>query len=151
MPLYMETTQVEAAKTVNEIQELLARRGASSIMVDYANGQPVSVAFRLKVEEQQIPFRLPCRFEAVERILRRLGKKPRKRDDYESWARRVAWRQILYWVKAQVALIETGMVKTQEVFLPYAIVENQTLYDAIASRKFLALPAPKAAEADAAS
>src|SRR6266478_5746936 len=34
-------------------------------------------------------------------------------------AYRVAWRNILDWVQAQMALLEIGMAKIEEVFLPY--------------------------------
>ena len=34
-------------------------------------------------------------------------------------AYRVAWRNILDWVQAQMALLEIGMAKMEEVFLPY--------------------------------
>jgi hypothetical protein len=47
----------------------------------------------------------------------------------------VAWRQILRWVEAQLALIDTGMVQPQEVFLSYAIVNqgegDQSMYEAV--------------------
>jgi hypothetical protein len=64
-------------------------------------------------------------------------------------ARRIAWRQVLRWVEAQLALIETGMVKTQEVFLPYAMVgqngKRRTMFEVLEEKQFLAIsgPAPK--------
>lgn len=77
-------------------------------------------------------------------ILKRTRKKRRfSADDWHEWSRRVAWRQILRWVEAQLALIETGMAKAQEVFLPYAIVGNQSMYQMVEERQFLALPAPQ--------
>jgi hypothetical protein len=36
-------------------------------------------------------------------------------------AYRVAWRNILDWVQAQMALLEIGMVEMEEVFLPYML------------------------------
>jgi hypothetical protein len=101
----------------------------------------VGLAFRFNVDGQLIPFRLPCRWRAVEKLLR-AKRRPRKGDTYDAWARRVAWRQILRWVEAQIAMIETGMVKLEEVFLPYAMVQNRTFYDIVAEKHFLALPAP---------
>lgn len=61
-------------------------------------------------------------------------------------ARRVAWRQLYRWVQAQVALIQTGMVKTQEVFMPYLRTSTgQTVYELAEQRGFkLMLPAPEA-------
>lgn len=148
MTLFMQTTTVADTKTVAEIQTLLARQGATSILLDYQAGQVEALAFRLLVDGAHVPFRLPCRWKAVETLLRRSHKRPLRSDTWESWARRVAWRQVLRWVQAQLALIETGMVKPQEVFLPYAVVGDQTLYEMVERQKFLALPAPRS---DAAS
>lgn len=149
----METTQVPDTKTVGEIQALLARRGATSVMVEYEGGNVVGVAFRLNVKGQDVGFRLPCRWAAVETQLRRSGRRPKK-DGYQAWARRVAWRQILRWVEAQLALVETGMVQAHEVFLPYAIVRGQNgspdqSVFGMMEQHFLALPAPKKEEANA--
>ncbi|MDD4980682.1 MAG: hypothetical protein PHC54_05390 [Candidatus Omnitrophica bacterium] len=56
-------------------------------------------------------------------------------------AKRVAWRQILRWVEAQMALVETNMVKIQEVFMPYIqmTISGQTLYEKIEQKGFIAL------------
>ena len=135
----METTQVLDTKTVAEIQTLLAQK-ASSVMVEYAEGKVESVSFRVQVEGQAIPFRLPCRWKTVEAALRRSGKRPKGKDTYEQWARRVAWRQIKRWVEAQLAIVETGMVSPQEVFLPYMLTGGgQTMFELVAERQFLAL------------
>lgn len=144
MALFMESTEVPDTKTVAEIQDLLARRGASSVMVEYENGQVESLMFQFTVNEQSIPFRLPCRHESVTNILTRHGKKVRKNDTMDRMSRRIAWRQILRWVQAQLALIETGMVNAQEVFLPYAIVRTDgvecSMHEMIEKRGYLALP-----------
>ena len=59
------------SKAVTEIQKLLSRKGAMSVMVEYGPGGSVnSMSFQLKIDEQRVPFRLPCRWEAVEKILR---------------------------------------------------------------------------------
>jgi hypothetical protein len=50
----------------------------------------------------------------------------------EDHARNVAWRVVKDWVEAQLAIIETRMVTTAQVFLPYAVTANgQTLYEYI--------------------
>lgn len=53
-------------------------------------------------------------------------------------AERVAWRQLLRWVQAQVAMIQTGMVKSEEVFLPYWFdpVKSQTLFQSMTETRF---------------
>lgn len=114
------------------------------MMVQYERGRVEAIAFSMKVEGGEVPFRLPCRWPAVEKILRKNGRAPRKKDSFENWARRISWRQILRWVQAQMALIETGMVKTEEVFLHCSLVQNQTggqqtMFEYIQERKFLSL------------
>jgi hypothetical protein len=73
----------------------------------------------------------------------------KKSDSIENKARRVAWRQVLAWVKAQFALIECGMVDRVEVFLPYAIVREKdgsekSMSKFILEKGILGLPAPDA-------
>lgn len=138
----MQTTTVADTKTVAEIQTLLAKHGATAMLLDYQAGLVDGLAFRLLVDGNPVSFRLPCRWRAIETILRRTSKRPKEGDTYENWARRVAWRQLLRWVQAQLALIDTKMVKPQEVFLPYAIVGQHTVYEMIERQKFLSLPAP---------
>ena len=89
-----------------------------------------AVSFKCKVGDFDIPFRLPCRWKVMETTLRQSGKRPRYDDSYEAWARRVAWRQVLRWVEAQLALVETNMVKIQEVFFPYIQTKSgHTVYE----------------------
>jgi hypothetical protein len=50
--------------------------------------------------------------------------------DYEQ-AERVAWRIIKDWVEAQMAILDTQMVKMEEVFFPYMLNgQGQTLFQA---------------------
>lgn len=141
MAVFMEYTDVPDTKTVAEIQHLLARRGASSVLVEYENGHVSGVAFKLLVGDQEIPFRLPCRWQSVLKILKVEGKKLRRADTEEGRARRVAWRQILRWCEAQFALIATGMVKTDEVFMPYIITQTpegeQSMYQLVAKSQYM--------------
>ena len=56
---------------------------------------------------------------------------------YTPQAKRIAWRQILRWVEAQLALVETGMVKIQEVFIPYMLMDKgKTLYEKLEETQF---------------
>jgi hypothetical protein len=52
-------------------------------------------------------------------------------------AYRLAWRNILDWVQAQMALLDIGMAKMEEVFLPYVINrEGKTLFEYYEHRGF---------------
>jgi hypothetical protein len=55
-------------------------------------------------------------------------------------ALRVAWRITKSWIEAQVAFIETMMVTTAQVFLPYAVTNTgQSLYEYIGQNTNLLL------------
>jgi hypothetical protein len=57
--------------------------------------------------------------------------------DLTAQAKRVAWRQILRWVEAQLALTETKMAKLHEVFMPYLIVDKgQTIFEKLESQNW---------------
>ena len=138
--MFMETTRIAPERTVSEIQQILATHGASAVLLEYAIANVEAISFKYDVGGQQIPFRLPCRWRAIETVLRKSGKRPRYDDTFEKWARRVAWRQILRWVEAQMALVETSMVKVEEVFFPYIQTKTgQTVFELQEQRGFLAL------------
>jgi len=125
MPILNYRTEVDANRTVAEIQKHLVRAGATRIMTDYVSGQPSALTFELEGR----PFRLPCRYKAVLEAMKRDKAITRGKNDAQ--ALRVAWRILKDWVEAQLALIEIGMVATDEVFLPYRIVNQagDTVYD----------------------
>src|SRR5438045_5374842 len=129
--IFMETTRIETTRTVSEIQQILGRYGASKIVMDFVGHNVDGIAFMYPWEDgNEVPFKLPCRWKEIETILRQGHRRPKSKDTFENWARRVAWRQILRWVQAQMALVETNMVKVTEVFLPYAVMKNkETLYE----------------------
>jgi len=124
----METTKIEAGKTVAEIQALL---GSSQLVrathAEYKDGKVVALGFVILVNGSDLPFRLPARIEPVFRHLQRRrspSHRLRAADRDLEQAVRVAWRQILRWVQAQLALVECGMVDIAEVFLPYALLPD---------------------------
>ena len=137
----METTKISAEQTVGQIQELLGRYGAAAIMVNYEAGQVRSIAFQIRLGDRNVPFALPCRWEAVYEVLHRRRRRQRFSSESadQAQAKRVAWRQILRWVEAQLALVETSMVTLQEVFLPYLMTgkDGSTLYQQIQNNGFL--------------
>jgi len=146
--LFMETTRIDPQKTVGEIQEVLGKYGASAIRMDYQDGlmgrEVVSVSFTIEVNRDQVPFRLPCRWICVlDTLMSRIrGERSdeyleKKRGEYTPQAKRIAWRQILRWVEAQLALVETGMVKMVEVFVPYMLMDKgKTLYEKLEETQF---------------
>lgn len=146
--LFMETTKIPVSQTVSEIQRILGQYGASAIMIEFENSEPSAIFFEIRVNTHKPTFRLPCRWKQIEIYLN----KKHPPQDYiyagevktrtnTDQAKRVAWRQILRWVEAQLALVETDMVTIQEVFLPYLETgKNQTLYELIEESKFKMIP-----------
>lgn len=141
MTLYMETTKISPGQTVGEIMKILGVYGAVLILTEYDNKEVSAVSFELQVGPHQIvPFRLPCRWKAIYEMLLRRRKRDRYRQGTEellmAQSKRVAWRQILRWVEAQLALVDTKMVDIGEVFMPYISMGNQTFYEKISENNF---------------
>lgn len=144
MSMYMETTKIGADKTAAGVAALLAQAGATTVNIDYAEAEAVALSFEIPVKDMPFKFQLPVRIDPVFVVLQK-RRAPRNRtkrapSDLEQ-AKRVAWRQILRWVQAQLAMIDTGMVQAHEVFLPYACTpDGGTVFEALDERRF-SLPA----------
>src|ERR671932_1715919 len=128
-----------------ELQQTLGTHGAKQISFDYGDdGKVHGVQFVIKVHDRFLPIKLPARIEKAQAVLERQYKSGvikshigTKVYSYEQ-GYRVAWRNILDWVQAQMALLEIGMVKMEEVFLPYMQDrEGITLFDRMQERGFL--------------
>lgn len=130
MALLKYTTSIAAEKTVAQIQSLLAKAGAKRVMQEFdEDGQVKAVSFQLLLDDQLLGFTLPTDWRPVLQVMNADPKVPRSYKTNDQ-AVRVAWRITLAWVEAQLAIIETKMVKTEQVFLPYMITNNgQTVYE----------------------
>lgn len=134
MPLLNYTTKIDADKSAGEISKALRKIGAQSVLTDYdPSGDFITaLSFRLNLKGQGISFRLPCDWQPVLEVMQNDRKIPRSACTQEQ-AVRVSWRIVKDWVEAQAAIIETRMVSTVQVFLPYAIVKgDQTLFEQMA-------------------
>jgi hypothetical protein len=133
----MESTEVPSQKTASEITTLLVQSGAREISVQYDEGKISGLRFvLLAAGNVPLQFALPVRTEPIFKIINgrrqnygQFSKVAMQERDHEQ-AERVAWRQLLRWMQAQLAFIETGMVASQEVFLPYLLHagSGQTLF-----------------------
>ncbi len=149
MGLLNYTTELDADKTAQEITKCLASHGASAILTDYSDGVLSAISFKITVDGQSIGFRLPCDWRPVHEIMYKDKKLPSTWDrryakiksDREMQSVRTAWRIVKDWVEAQMALVETRMVTTQQVFLPYAVMKDgRTLAEHVGEDpKFLGL------------
>ena len=129
-----------------ELQQTLATHGAKQISFDYGDdGNVHGVQFVIKVNDRFLPIKLPARVEKAQAVLKQqwdAGVISHKRGKEQTYgyeqAYRVAWRNILDWVQAQMALLEIGMAKMEEVFLPYMQDrEGVTLFERMQERGFL--------------
>jgi hypothetical protein len=136
MPLANYTTTVSAARTVAEIEEILTKHGARQIMKNYSeDGTIESLSFTVSIPYGNMGIRLPVNPEAVLRVLERQNV-PHHLKTHEQ-AVKIAWRIVKDWVRAQMAILETEMVKMEQIFLPYMITpDNKTLYEAMVDKKF---------------
>lgn len=152
--LFMETTDVPAERTAAEISSLLAQSGARQIAADYEAGNVRGLRWTMRAATpdgsgRDLVFAMPVRVDPVYKLLRRrcAGVIGREREErLRAQADRVAWRQLLRWMQAQLALTDCGMVETVEVFLPYWMPNGKrTLFEELAAgNEFKRLPAPEA-------
>ena len=133
-------------KIFAELQQTLGSHGAKQISYDYSDdGKVEGLRFVIKVNNHFIPIKLPARVEKAQAVLKKqwdegvISHKRGKENTYGyDQAYRVAWRNILDWVQAQMALLEIGMAKMEEVFLPY-MQDRQgiTFYERMEKQDFL--------------
>lgn len=130
------TTKIDASRTLGEIQAMLAQRGAKEILIQYSNGVPTSLLFSIDISGETFSYSLPCRWQAVQKLLEREARESRYKTSVH--ARNVGWRVIKDWIEAQLSLVETGMVDIGEVFLPYQLTDGKvTVYERLKNVKML--------------
>ena len=140
MAILNYTTTVDSFKTVSEIEHVLMKHHAKSIMKNYDGESITGLSFLIDTGVQQIPVRLPVKVDECLKVLKQEKREnPRKQiKDTREQAERVAWRILKDWVEAQKALLDIEMVRFEEIFLPYIQTNNgQTVYERLEERRFL--------------
>jgi hypothetical protein len=137
IPIKNATSVMSIPKIFDMLQKTLVRHKAQHITFSYEQERIVALEFVLLINGREYPFRLPARIKAVEQILygtdSRFLSKTQKEQAY-----RVAWANIRDWVAAQCALIDTNMVKPEEIFLPYMVSnDGRTFFEVMTENKFL--------------
>lgn len=138
---FMSTTKITPDKTVGEVQQLLAQRGAKRILIEYEGGEISALSFILEYNGKEIPFRLPNRWEGCLKAMKEHKKTPRHLCN-PAQAKRTAWRITLRWLMAQFAFVDSQMVKTIEVMFSYIQHGEYTLYEMMEKEHFKMLPNP---------
>ncbi len=133
MALLNYTSDIDADKTAMEIAKCLSAHGAQAVLTEYDPQENIvsAISFRINLDGKPISFRLPCDWKPVYKVMfpnpvKLLDDKKRLKQEgiRREQAVRTAWRIVKDWVEAQMALVETQMAKTQEVFLPYAVMRD---------------------------
>lgn len=144
MPILNYTSTVDAGKTAQEIAHCLSQHGAQAVLTEYdpEENYVAAISFIISLNGRKITFRLPCDWKPVYEVMYK-NKEPysnydkrlaRQQSEWRLQAIRTAWRIVKDWVEAQMALVETQMVRTEQVFLPYAMMtDGRTLAQAMES------------------
>ena len=127
--LYMGTTKIGPQQTVGEIISELVKADAISVNTDYKGGKIIGLRWIMLVDGNAVLFDMPVRIEPVFKAMGQHDK---------DQAERVAWRQLLRWVQAQNAMIDTGMVTPAEVYFAYSVhaPTGKTLFQFAVESKF---------------
>lgn len=114
---------------------MLVAHGATHILMDYDQGQPVGLAFIVATAYGDVPFKLPANIDRVQAVL---DKQRVRTTVSRELASRVAWRILKDWIRAQMAILETEMVSIDQIFLPYmqAGEKGKTLYELMLDHRF---------------
>jgi hypothetical protein len=112
------TTTIAAFKTASEIEHILMKHKAKSVMKEFDGDSITGLSFLIDTGHSQVPIKLPVKVDACLAVL-----KKEKRDggknikDTKEQAERVAWRILKDWVEAQMALLDIEMVQMEEIFI----------------------------------
>lgn len=140
MAILNYTTTIEAFKTVSEIEYILVKHKAKSVMKNYEGESITGLSFLIDTGAVQVPIRLPVKVDECLQVLKREKQKsPRSNiKATREQAERVAWRILKDWVEAQMALLDIEMVRLEEIFLPYIEMQNgQTIFERLEEKQFL--------------
>jgi hypothetical protein len=143
MNLKNYTSGIPADRSVSRIETLLVALGATNINKAYVDGKLSSISFMVIVNGNTIPFKLPARIEAVEKVMRADIRRPRKgtMDKLKDQAERTAWKIICDWVEVQGTMIKLQQAEFIEVFMPYvfSLENNQTFFERMKEKNYKAL------------
>ncbi len=133
------STSIKAAKTIAEIENILATNGATGIMKEYdSEGIVKLLYFIIETKQGNITYKLPCDNLRIRQALIDLKKAKKidlsaKKVQSLEHATNVGWRIIKDWLYAQLSLIRIEMTSFEQIFLPYAFDPrtNQTFFEKI--------------------
>lgn len=137
------TTKVPASRTIGEIQKILAKSGARSVLIEFDDeGIETAVSFRMLYQDAMVSFRLPAQVDPIYVILQQTA--DRRAFRTREHAANVTWRIIKDWIESQCAIVEAEQAEMVQVFLPYAQVPEtgKTLFEHLEKQQFKLLGGP---------
>lgn len=137
MPIRNYSSKVKPASTLGEIQALLSEHGASQISMDYENGKPIALSFKMLVRDVFVSFRLTVDVEGMLRAMKKDKKVPKSACNPEQ-AERTAWKNKYEWLHIQMAEIESEQARIEQLLLGYAVTpQGETFFEALQSNQRL--------------
>lgn len=132
MAVLSYTTTVAEDKTAMEIISLLRQWGATEISHTY--DKEGNFLRGISFDIGGIHYRLICEFSGIHEKLLKDPVVPARFATIEH-ARKVAWRNLLGWLKYTKSIVETGLLQREQALMPYHVVANgQTLWEAYQER-----------------
>lgn len=120
-PLKSWNTSVPVARSQGVIRELLAQFGASKVTFedDMKDGtQTLRFEYPYKTDKP-IPVQFKIEIAGIYNWLTKGKKGKYAQYKFTEQAKRVAWRHIFDWVKANLNLVEFGLIPFENMFLSY--------------------------------
>ena len=120
-PLKSWDTRVPISKSQEDIRNLLARFGATKIAFEehLQNGtQILRFEYPMK-EKMSVPVQFKIEVKGIFDWLEENGRSSWNNDYLWKQSKKVAWRHIFDWTKANINLVEFGLIPFENMFLSY--------------------------------
>ena len=135
------TSEIDASKSMANIERVLVEIGASNINKNYKDKICTSITFLYFDEQtkQTLAFHLKAQVDECFNIFwkQRVQKTTSQKEACMKQANRTAWKILSDWTEIQCSMILLGQATTLQMFLPfvYDTKNNETLYDKISTGK----------------
>lgn len=127
MTRYAQNTSVPVERSRNEIENTLARYGASQFMYGW-NAEGALIAFVVgdDAEKRQVRFQLPLPSRDERRFTHHSRGQRTATEAERQWeqACRQRWRALLLVVKAKLEAVESGIATFEDEFLAYIMLPD---------------------------
>jgi hypothetical protein len=133
------TSTVAPERTIAKIEAALAQAGATHIQKSYDSGAVTALEFAFPVGNSTVLFRLPVDTTAAYHAMNKRPLPMARRVRAIEQAKRTAWRLAEEDVLIQLSKIAMRQVDPVQAFLPYAVRDGRTLYDALKEGNFAGL------------